>query len=179
MNYPSLLEPNGQEEIELPSGKILVPKKQIQLKEWRGEKINNTFGEKPLVDFNGIPFFVELAILKIGQIASWEGRWIETYAMKKEGPYFFENWLDDHLKKQKSIAIENETIKALLKKIATQNGGYSGCWDLLLWKGENFVFIECKKNKEDKLRKTQLNWLDAALMVGVKKENFVLLEWNF
>jgi hypothetical protein len=129
MTYPSFLEPNNEEEIKLLSGeKIIVPKKSIVLRSWSGEKLKNTFGGKPLVNFNGKPMFLEMCILKLGEISSWNGRWIQTYQMKGKKPYYLKEWVDDKLSNQTSIEIQDKTVNNLLEEISTGNKGYSGCW---------------------------------------------------
>ena len=63
MLYPSLLEPNDWEVIKLEDRERSIPKKRLILKEWDGPELEYSFGNKPLIDFNGIPLFAELSIL--------------------------------------------------------------------------------------------------------------------
>ena len=40
------------------------------------------------------------------------------------------------------------------------------------------VFAESKKHKKDRIRGTQLRWLEAALTCGMRVEDFVVVEWD-
>ena len=67
----------------------------------------------------------------------------------------------------------------LLQNIAERNGNtYAGCWDIVGWHKEMVVFAELKRRKKDRMQQTQLKWLAAALQVGLKPENFLLVEWD-
>jgi len=178
--YPSLLVPNAKEKLFINNGQeVQIPKKELVFQKWKGEKLNNTFGNKPLIDFDGVPVFAEIAILKLGLISSWKGRWIETYGMKGNNPYYLSDWVDDKLGKQKSSEIESDKVKSVIEQIAQENNGYSGTWDIILWKDDEFVFYECKRKNKDSLRGSQLNWIESALKCGLNLKNFVILEWGF
>lgn len=41
------------------------------------------------------------------------------------------------------------------------------------------VFAELKRRRLDRIRTTQLAWLEAALQLGLQSENFLLVEWDF
>jgi len=56
---------------------------------------------------------------------------------------------------------------------------YSGCWDVLAWKGDRTLFIEAKHAKKDHIRATQLEWRWAALRAGLKSDDFVVAQWEF
>lgn len=178
MNYPSLLVPNDIEKIHLNDRTLSIPKKTATFKKWHGSKLKNTFGNKPLIDFNGTPMFVEIAILKLGIISSWNGRWVETYAMKKNSPYYFMDWIDDDLVNQKSIEVQETRIREIIESIKTEHRGFSGFWDIMLWDKDNIVFYECKRKNKDKISPTQINWIESALKTGLKETNFVIFEWS-
>jgi hypothetical protein len=49
-------------------------------------------------------------------------------------------------------------------------GGRGGCWDVFAWRGpplQNFVFAEAKRRGEDNFTKPRLQWLEAALSLGL------------
>jgi len=45
-------------------------------------------------------------------------------------------------------------------------------------KGERIVFDKSKKLKKDRMRGTQLRWLQAALQCGCGIEEFVVVGWD-
>ncbi|HNU57075.1 MAG TPA: hypothetical protein PKN30_10840, partial [Flavobacteriales bacterium] len=61
-----------------------------------------------------------------------------------------------------------------------KNGdSFAGCWDVVAWKDDQLVFAEAKKAKHDRLRDTQVRWVEAALQCGLTEENFLVVEWSF
>lgn len=97
MNYLLLLILNDIEKIYLNDRILFIFKKMVIFKKWYGLKLKNMFGNKLLIDFNGILMFVEIVILKFGIILLWNGRWVEIYVMKKNFFYYFMDWIDDDL----------------------------------------------------------------------------------
>ncbi|HPU94775.1 MAG TPA: hypothetical protein PK398_01210 [Candidatus Gracilibacteria bacterium] len=180
MNYPSLLTPNDTEFLRVDEQQIILPKCQINFNKWKGVTIAHTFGGKPLIDVEGIPMFAEMAILKLFEKSGWETRWIETYARPKSSPIYLNEWKDDEFKNQIHVPIENEKINELLSTIANNNENlFHGAWDVLGWSGENILFTESKRLKKDQIRNSQIDWLRAGLKVGLKPENFMIVQWDF
>lgn len=127
---------------------------------------------------DGKPMFAELAIMHLFLKSGWQARWIETYARMKN-PFYLSEWKDDKYKNQTPSPIMNNRITNLLKEIAILNGSYSGCWDVLGWKNDEITFAESKRFKKDRIRGTQINWLDAGLRFGLTPENFRIIQWDF
>lgn len=50
---------------------------------------------------------------------------------------------------------------------------------MLGWSGENILFTESKRLKKDQIRNSQIDWLRAGLKVGLKPENFMIVQWDF
>ena len=177
--YPSLLKPNSHETIAIKNGEFVIPKIVIEFKEWRGKIPGDTFGNKPIIDYKGKPVFAELAILGLVIDSGWDGRWVETYARGKMDPKFLLKWGGESFKKQKNN-IPNNKIKGQLDKIAElNNNSYSGCWDVVGWKGDNVIFFESKRIGKDRIRETQIKWLKSAMKFGLKEDNFLMVEWSF
>ncbi|MBL7985350.1 MAG: hypothetical protein JNM91_10150, partial [Flavobacteriales bacterium] len=66
-----------------------------------------------------------------------------------------------------------------LQAIALANGNtYSGCWDVVVWKNDRLVFAESKKQRKDRMRGTQLRWMEAAIECRCNMEDFLLVEWS-
>ncbi|MFZ6053271.1 hypothetical protein [Halocola ammonii] len=179
MLYPNELIPNSTEMFSVDGTNIVIPKTIVKFKKWRGKPIENTFGNKPLLDFEGSPMFAELAIMKTFTKDGWESRWIEPYGRPKLSPFYLEEWTDSALKDQVDQPIENKEIQELLKRIAEKNNSkFGGCWDVLAWKDEHLIFAESKRSKKDFIQSTQNQWLNAAFKVGLRRENFLMVEWT-
>lgn len=58
------------------------------------------------------------------------------------------------------------------------NGKLSGTWDLILWKNNSIKFVELKRKGKDKLRQTQIDFLNRAIKSGISINGFEIFEWN-
>src|SRR5262245_55514251 len=151
MQYPMLLEPKSKQEFLLPSGKkMLIAKATPVFPKWMGSPIEDTYGGKPVLNFNGEPVFAELAILRIFQADAWDGVWIDTFKHKYRTQY----WPDTN-----EIALPG-TQQEILRRLAERIGTMEGCWDVFCWKGDNVIFVESKRKSRDSIRQTQVRWLE-------------------
>jgi len=138
----------------------------------------DSFGGKDLLLVDGRPQFAEVAILRAFQQAGWEGRWLETYPYRKHPRHWLE-WKPGGTRAQEHVPIAEAWVIERLLAIAQANGGYfSGCWDVVVWKNHRLVFAESKRQKKDRMRGTQLRWLEAALRCGCGVEDFLVVEWG-
>jgi hypothetical protein len=169
MKYPRLLEPTASESVTLSTGKsISVPKATPVFTKWRGEKMNDTYGGKAVLDINGKPLFAELAILCTFLNEGWTGVWVDTYRNRLRT-----SWGD---KTEVKLPAEQAT---LLEQIKIAAKSKNGCWDVFCWRDEDVIFAEAKRLRNDRLRPSQLNWLEASLKYGVSIKSFLLVEWSF
>lgn len=167
--YPADLHPNATEELLLPSGAPAdVPVTRPLFRRWQGEFVGDTYGGKPLVDLDGEPMFAELAVLKLFQKDGWEGVWIDTFRKKYRTAWGGEG-----------VAQLPEDRLLLLQEIHGRAGSSSGCFDVYCWKGEEVLFAETKRRSKDRIRATQLRWLEAALALGLETSSFLIVEWTF
>ncbi len=179
LTYPDFLKPTDIEVFSLENTTIAIPKCIIAFEKWSGSPIKNTFGGKPVVCVNNQPMFAELAIMTYFISEGWDSRWIETYGKSNKEPIYLSNWKDDKYKNQEHTPIRNERILKLLNGIAIHNdNSFSGCWDVLAWHNENIIFAESKRTKKDKIRQTQVNWLNAGLKSGLNSNNFLVIQWD-
>jgi hypothetical protein len=178
--YPCLLRPNTTEAIASNGQTLSISKVELRFRRWEGVPLNNTFGNKPLIDFGGRPVFAELCIYELMRLSGWQARWVETYGASAMTPNHFTKWADAGLVGQQHEPIQDPVVLALLAKIAQANGNtYAGCWDVASWQGETVLFAELKRHKKDRLRPAQPRWLEAGLQVGLQPANFLLVEWDF
>lgn len=151
----------------------------VVLKKWTGVPICNSFGGKTLIDVDGKPLFAELAVVDWFISQGWDARWVCTYGRNKMNPLFLTSWSDCSVKGQKSKQFSNDKVHETLMRIAEINdNSFGGCWDVVAYKGEELLFVECKKYKCDRIRETQLKWLKSSLQYGLQKENFRILQWR-
>lgn len=176
--FPHELQATDLLSLALPQGTIAVPICRPRFAAYTGFEHASTFGGKGLIAVDGRPQFAEVAILRHFEEAGWDGRWVETYPHRKN-PRLWTEWNAAGLNAQTHVPIDAGWVNAKLQAIAAANGGYfSGCWDVVAWKGNRLVFAESKKAKRDRLRETQLRWVEAALRCGCAVEDFLVVEWS-
>jgi hypothetical protein len=166
---PSLLQPNSIESFFFTSNKTVeIPKVNLTFDKWTGNQFEDTYNNKPVLNFEDEPVFAELAILRIFQSEGWNGVWVDTYRRKYRNGYWDENSVVQ-LPQDKQLSLNN------IYKIA---GIKSGCWDVFCWKDEEVIFAESKRRMKDKIRANQIQWLEAAFKYGLKEDSFLMVEWD-
>lgn len=190
--YPAgLIASEKREIVKLPDGnQVLIPVARLTFDQWKGRHINNTFGCKPIVDYNGKWMFAELAIrnriVDGGHAAGWSAQWIE-------GRYYLEQWNDAPFNKQQKESIQKLPNWNQLKLIDAhcaelfpeyKRNSYSGCWDILAWNAVTTLFIELKRYRKDRITLPQKRWLASVLSADLMPEkltekNFLVIEWDF
>jgi hypothetical protein len=155
--------------LSLSCGKrVRIAKYQYEFRKWHGAPVPNTYGGKAVVEWEGEPLFAELAALRLFQDAGWCGAWVDTYRR------VYRIGLPG-LTKPVKLPSEKEQ---LIKSIQDATGKRGGCWDVILWKKSQTLFVELKRRGKDKIQVAQLDWLEAALRAGLSTENFALMEWD-
>lgn len=166
--FPEPLIPQTVEELSLPSGtRVSIPKAEPVFKKWEGEFVEDTYGNKPLIDIDAEPMFAELAILRLFQKDGWDGVWVDTFRKK-----YRTSWGDEGRVKPPEDKLQ------LLKAIHRRAGSASGCFDVFCWKDDFVVFAESKRRSKDEIRPTQLARLEAAMQTGLDASTFLIVEWS-
>ena len=120
---------------------------------------------KPILQFNGQPAWAEFILLRLLERGGWNGAWVKNWG----GRAFWSNPLQP---------IElSLSAKALFRRIEKRTGACGGCWDILAWRGDDFLFIESKQHGRDRLRFTQQTWIESALEEGIPLSSFAIVEW--
>ena len=167
--YPKSLIPTSKEIIRLNSGEeIEIPTAKVGFEKWIGERIEDTYGGKVILNYDGEPVFAELAILRAFQKDGWNGVWVDTYGRK----YRIEYWND---KNGIGLPLDKQSI---LNTIYENLGSKKGCWDVFCWKEYEIFFAESKRFSKDRIRETQVKFLEAALAYGLRKKSFLIVEWT-
>jgi hypothetical protein len=162
----------GDVTVALPlHGDVAVPR--LLRRETRSpEAISRTSScwapNKPALDFEGEVTWAEFVIVRLLHQAGWDARWIKNWAGGREP----------------CVAVGRreplpKAAGAMLRRIdeLAAIGTSGGPWDVLAWLGDEFLCIESKQHKSsDKLRETQIKWMDAALSEGIT--DFVIVEYD-
>lgn len=149
--------------------KIEINKYHFSFKEFTEKHNFDTYGGKQVLTHNNEPLFAELLVLRLLEQKGYKGVWVDTYRNKfwQRLPHFSFPVLVD------------KKLQEIINKIYELKGGRrAGCFDIVAYKGDNFLFVELKKKKEDKIRMTQIEWLKAALDLGLDKDTFFIAEWE-
>ena len=149
------------------NGRVIMKTFQ-KLQIWTGIEIMDSYGNKPVLDYNGNPLFAELLALRIFKEKGFNGVWADTFSRT------FRTELPE--KKEPKIILPN-FVQSELNKI-NPDGKLNGTWDLILWKNKELRFVELKRKGKDKIRPTQIDFLERALKTGIPIENFEIYEWT-
>lgn len=165
---PSQLGPLSKEALPTNGGIIYVQKAQPQFRKWFGPPPHNDFGGKAFVEAGEEGTFAELAVLRLFIQEGWEGVWISSFGRKYYVKY------PEALSTEKLPSKVHEICEHILKR----PGFPSGAWDLCCVKGEAILFVELKRSKKDRIRETQIAWLQKSLDAGLNSDNFLIVEWT-
>lgn len=157
------------ERVVLPNG-VEVQLQHLEFARWMGAPVPaHNLGAKPVVDLDGCPLFAELAVLTRLAEEGWAGCWVDSFRQKYR------------VAMPPSEPIELPVAEeGLLSRIRERTGRWGGCWDIFAWRGGDHVFAELKRaHSTDRIRENQLEFLDAALGLGVPADAFYLVEWTF
>lgn len=153
----------------LSSGKhALVQKYFLQFKPWEGALVPNDYNGKAIIDWNGEPVFAELAVLRLFQSHGWEGVWVDSYRNK------YRVGLPDSAE----LVELPEKQKTLIDAVRAKMGRSGGCWDVVVWRGDELLFLELKRMQRDRLQESQIQWLDESLKMALKTKDFGIIEWG-
>ena len=163
---PQCLAPTCEEAVLLQSGStVQLPKATPLFKAWRHDIPFDRYGRKAILDFRGEPLFAELVILRLFDEAGWDGVWVDTYR------HCF------RVSVANRIEIPKDKLR-LLEEVYAAAGAKGGCFDVFVWRGDEIMFAESKRAGRDRLRTSQLRWLDAALRRGLQACSFLVVEWS-
>ena len=163
---PYLVPP---EEVKLPSGRtVQIPKCYYCFKPWFYAIPFGTYGHKEVLDI-GEPVFAELAILRVLQKSGWDGVWVDSSRRR-----FRTAWPDTE---ENCCELRDGPAK-FFNSIRRADGRRGGCFDVFAWNGGDYLFVEAKRRRKEKIRKGQREWLEAALNTKCKPESFLVFEWD-
>jgi hypothetical protein len=163
---PQSLAPTSEEVISLPSGLLVhVPKATARFTAWQHDVPFDRYGQKAVLDFHSKPLFAELVILRLFEEAGWSGVWVDTYRRCFRADV------------TECVELSADKLR-LLEQIYAAGGARSGCFDVFVWKEEEIMFAESKRSGRDKIRASQMRWLEGAVRSGFGLESFLVVEWS-
>ena len=163
---PEVLTECGQEELgSLDEEALLVQRFCTTFASYTGDEKIPSYGGKAVIEDDGRPTYAEFAALSLFLKLGWNGMWVDSF------------------RKQKRLSLSEEaqcpeSISSLLKSIALITGTETGVFDLVLWRERTILFLELKRLARDRIRNTQIEWIKAALSVGVDLDCFAILQWD-
>jgi hypothetical protein len=166
----SPLSPTTKALLSLPAGRVVeIPKCETSFSLWSGAPVNDNYGGKPVVEQDGSPLFVELAVLRTLEKEGWAGVWVDSYrrCLRKDMP-----------PSKVPDTTLGDVASEIFNTVTKQVGKSGGCWDVLAWKAKDILFVECKRRKKDAIQVSQLVWLEQCLNFGLQPENFLIVEWD-
>ncbi|MEZ5026892.1 MAG: hypothetical protein R2739_09980 [Chitinophagales bacterium] len=147
----------------------LISKISLEFESWNGNNIKDTYGNKKVINYKNQPVYAELYIVKELKEKYINAVWVDNFRKK------FRNELPEI---NNGIELP-QIIKEKFDEIVSRNKTRNGCWDILAWDNKNQLhFYELKESKKDKIRDTQIKWLQSCIELGYKPENFTIIEWN-
>ena len=162
----------GTLSLTLPAGNVVqVRRRLVKFEPWRGPipEIPRIWTSKGFVYVRGGPLLAELAILGLLEKDGWSGVWVNNFST---------NFLKGLPGLSEPSTVPGQPL-AVFEKIKRRNGRRRGCWDVFAWRAGEVLFAEAKRMDKDKIQKSQIEWLDAALNVGIPLEAFLVVEWDF
>jgi hypothetical protein len=149
-----------------PSGRIYqVATRRATFQPWGGPPVP-TYGGKAIIDHAGRPLFAELVVLEGLRADGWGGVWVDSYRRKYRDAM-----------PPAAVELPAPHLETL-DRIRARSGRTGGAWDVFAWRGTDYLFVELKRERKDRIKKNQKGFLEAALDLGFPLEAFRLLEWR-
>jgi hypothetical protein len=172
MNLPAEFRPTTTTRVLLSDGHTIhVPTCEPLLPRWMGEHPVFTFGGKPIVEHDGTACFAELAILRKFP-PPWEGVWTTKFGGLRLWRSMPASW------SACSDANVSPERMSLLCQI-WERAGRKVCLDLYLYDSTDYLFVEAKRKRKDKLTRSQICFFEAAIDCGVPRDRLLIAEWDF
>jgi hypothetical protein len=159
-----------QEHLVADDGEVItLPKYHFIFEPWPDPLDFDTYGGKKLLKYNNEPLFAELVVLRLLERQGYKGVWVDTYRNKfwQRLPHFAFPVLPD------------QKLLDVYERIYTIKGGRrSGCFDVMAYRDDHFIFVELKRQNEDSIRPSQIEWLKAAKVLRLEDSDFIIAEWT-
>jgi len=147
----------------------LLPRYHFVFRKWPFLHDFNTYGGKQMLVWKEEPLFAELLMLRLLESQGYTGVWVDTFRKKY--------W--QRLPDLSTPILPDAAITGTLEKIyEIKGGGKTGCFDVVAYRENHFVFVELKRQKADVIQPSQIEWLEAAGKAGLNAPFFLIAEWK-
>jgi hypothetical protein len=121
-------------------------------------------------DGQGLPTFAELLVANRLRAAGWCATWASAYHRR-----FVETWAWNALEPTLSKPLPAFVLETLEKVAAKRNALvghpksiFDGMPDVVAWQSsDRLLCLECKRRGKDRMQATQIEWMQAAVMIGL------------
>jgi hypothetical protein len=146
------------------------------------DKVRATDSAAQIDDGQGFPTFAELLVASRLRAAGWQAIWASAYHRR-----FVETWAWDALEPTLSKPLPAFVLDTLEKVAAKRNAlvGHSksifdGTPDVVAWQSsDRLLCLECKRRGKDRIQATQIEWMQAAVMIGLSMSQLGVFEWHY
>ena len=157
---------------------------------------------KPVVDVDAVPLFPELALVALHRAEGWDGCWVDGYGPRSIGmpkrlllygvprcglpprvtpgappADAYKGWRQSVPRLEPSTLPDHvrELFMNIRRRVPTplDEDPAGGCWDALLWRGNQVRFLESKWG--DGSVESQHAWFVAARSAGVRPDAFAFV----
>jgi hypothetical protein len=132
----------------------------------------------------GHPTFAELFVVAKLRAAGWTSVWVSPYG----GLKFIQDW---PWNAPKPIVVKashlpgrvidrlRDTSELRCQKMGEHNVNFYGIPDVIGWRRDDLIMLECKRAKADSLRTNQETWMHCAILCGCSIKQLGIFEWHF
>ena len=161
-------------EVELPSaGRVSVPVlRRIETR--AGIEVPRAATcwapNKPGLLFNGRTTWAEFILVALLEAAGWDARWVRNWSGGRQ--------FCSEVGELRRLSGHGEAVFEAIHASAPDLRGH-GTWDVIAWKDDQVLFLESKQARSsDRLRDSQLRFMDAALVLGTRPDAFAVVEYD-
>jgi Holliday junction resolvase len=65
------------------------------------------------------------------------------------------------------------------QKLGERKVNFNGIPDVIGWRRDDLIMLECKRAKADRLRTNQETWMHCAILFGCSITQLGVFEWHF
>lgn len=160
-----------------PGAPLAVWHIRVEMKQWSPQPSdppltwNETYGKRQVLSATGSRSVAEIEIARRLRKAGWQAGWLDSFG---RAPTDFQEWIvaPDEL----PAALRSALLEISLAMRSRTNSHP----DIIGWRSgklSDAIFIEYK-GPNDRIRATQIAWLQAAFGMGISRDQFAIAQWR-
>lgn len=132
-------------------------------------------------DGSGYPTFAELFVAARLRATGWASVWVSPFG----GLRCIHDWAwnaSEPLVEQLPRHITDRLVgiaELRRQKRREQKASFNGIPDVIGWRRDDLIMIECKRAGADSLGPNQDAWMHCAILSGCRREQLGVFEWRF